>query len=164
MKLSTKELDDPYLNLVLGIIKRAVNDCVIKRSLMLQNKSWKEELVNDPEYYIFESEREDFPSFISLCHYLNCTPDYFRGIIRTYLLTAKLYEGMSPIEKVRKKIKEEREIMKSKLTRWAWDSLRLRTYDLGRIVKILKVRGEVFEHKKQHERLATFYLWIGGYD
>ncbi len=164
MKQSTRVTNDPYMNLGIAVLRRAVEDCVIKRKLLLKGGKGLALLVTDPEYYIFESESWDFPSFLCVCDMVGISPEYLRGIVRGYLLQKGTPGGLSPAERVRLKIKfaPGQEIMRSRLTSWAWDNMKIRSKELSRLVTVLDKKDEIIiERRKRSRGWATFYLWVG---
>lgn len=158
-----EHLADPCEELLVAIIERAVDDCKYKRKKLKECKDWICETLNDPEYFLFEDESEEFPSFVSICQIFNCHPDYLRKLIKEELLRDAPYY-QSSIERLRFKIKREREIMRSKLMLWAWHNIRLKKEGLNELLRVLENDGDVFEFKRMNEgthRFATYYMWIG---
>lgn len=145
------------------IIKRAIKDCMVKKEYLAHGKSWMEELVTDPEYFLFDCEEEALPSFIGICTLFDCDPDFLRGEIRNYLEEKEIEVGQSALEQLRTKLKKERLVIRNRLNIWGWGRLRLKKKGLDELLKILldeKVISEV-EMPTPTGRIARYYVWIG---
>lgn len=153
---------EEYRNLYKQVIKRAIKDCMVKKEMLARGKSWMEELVTDPEYYLFDSEEEALPSFIGICSLFECDPDYLRGAIRDYLEEKRVEVGQSALEQLRAKLKREKLVVRNRLNIWAWGRLRLKKKGLDELLDILleeKVINE-FTQPTPTGRLARYYVWI----
>ena len=150
-------------NLYKQVIKRAIKDCIIKKEELKHGRSWMEELVTDPEYYLFESKEEELPSFIGICTLFDCDPDYLRGEIRAYLEEREIEVGMSALEHLRAKFKREKEVVRNRLNLWSWGKLRVKKAGLDALIDMLLAEDCIREFAKQTEtgRVARYYVWIG---
>jgi len=164
MKQSTKVTSDPLVNLGIAVVRRAVEDCVIKRKLLLKGRRELAGLVTDPEYYLFENESLEFPSFLCVCDMVGSDPEYLRGFIRGYLLDQNVPVGLSTFERVRIKIRVSpgQEIMRSDLMRWVSDNFKMKKDGLDKVLLTLKKKDQIVTQRKRRGRSwATFYLWTG---
>ena len=151
---------DPYRNFMLAIIERAVKDCVRKRKLIEQDKDWKNELINDPDYYLFESVSDSYPSFLCICEILSYPPGRLRKEIKAYLGEPE-QTGLSKIDKIKIKIRDAGIIQRYRLTRYASDSLKLNCRELDVVLMALITKELIRVEKRmtKRERWATFYIW-----
>jgi len=155
--------DDPYLRFAMAMIERAVEDCKLKKKMSEGRVTWLDTLNTDPEYWLFESKEEDFPSFIALCSVLDCNVERLRGLIRKHLKEHDIEVGLSAVERLRIKIKEEGVIVRYELIKWAWGKLGVKKKSLNNLVRVLVDKDEVMEKKKRGEsgRVARYYYWTG---
>jgi len=137
---------------------------MIKKEELKHGRSWMEELVTDPEYYLFESKKKELPSFLGICTLFDCDPDYLRAKIRTYLEEKEIEVGMSALEQLRVKLKGEKETVRNKLNLWGWGKLRVKKVGLDMLLDILLEGKEIREYVGVSEtgKRARFYVWIGG--
>lgn len=156
--------NDPYWNLSIAILKRAVEDCIVKRDRLRHGRNWTRDLENDPEYYLFESEEEAFPSFLGICSLFNCSPVFLRSLIKTYLEERQVEIGKSSVEMLRDKFKVERVIVRKKLILWGWGKLRMNKDGTDQLLDMLRERKEIREYADYTEKgkVARFYEWVGG--
>lgn len=154
---------DPYRNFLIAIIERAVKDCKRKRLLVLQNKGWKDELLTDPEYFIFDDPDETYPSFLSICAILEYPPGKLRAEISSYLGATTVQKNLTKSEKIESRIKECGIIQRYRLTRYARDSLQLNSKELDHVVVELNDCGviDIESRLTANERWATYYIWKG---
>lgn len=152
---------DPYKNFVLAIIERAVKDCKRKYKLLEKGKNWNHELLNDPEYYLFESTSEEYPSFLSICAILSYPPGKLRKEIRAYLGVETATGGLSNLERAKIKVRDAGIIQRYMMTRYASDSLKINSKELNKVMDTLEELGYIRKEKRltNKERWATFYLW-----
>jgi hypothetical protein len=149
-------------NLYKQVIKRAIRDCIIKKEELKHGRSWMEELVCDPEYYLFESEEEALPSFIGICHLFNCDPEFLRGAIKTWLEQKEVDVGQSALEQLKTKIKREREVQRNELNIWGWGRLRVKKKGLDELVDTLLTDDVIREYAVRTEtgRIKRYYVWV----
>jgi len=154
---------DPHWNLSIAIIKQAVDDCIIKSERLRHGKEWIRRIENDPEFYLFESEREEFPSFLSICHYFELSPHYLRALIKGYLEDRSVRIGMSSINLLRQKLRREVRVPRKDLSLWGWGKLRMDKKGLNKLIDILIENKEIREELSFLEsgRLIKYYEWIG---
>lgn len=154
---------EPHMNLLIAIIKQAVDDCVIKRERLRHGKNWIRRIENDPEYYLFENEEEAFPSFLSICALFNCAPSYLRALIKGYLEDCKVEVGRSSIDMLREKISREKMVKRKELSLWGWGKLRLDKKGLNKLIDVLKESREIreFTDHLESKRRVRCYEWIG---
>ena len=154
---------EPHWNLSIAIIKRAVDDCILKRKSLSHGRDWTRRVENDPEYYLFESEEENFPSFLSICILFNCAPSYLRALIRGYLEDRKIEVGRSSVDMLREKIRGKRVITRKELSLWGWGKLRIGKRGLDELISVLKESKEIREFISYPEtgRMVRYYEWIG---
>jgi hypothetical protein len=150
-------------NLYKQVIRRAIKDLMIKREELAHGRSWMEELICDPEYYLFDSKEEALPSFIGICHIFNCDPDYLRGEIRAYLEEKEIEVGMSALEHLKALFKKEKTIIRNRLNLWGWGKLRVKKAGLDELLNILLADDCIREIAKRTEtgKIARYYVWTG---
>lgn len=155
--------NDPYWNLSIAIIKQAVDDCVTKRERLSHGLEWIRRVENDPEYYLFESEEEMFPSFLAICVYFDLSPHYLRALIKGYLEDKSVRVGMSSINLLRKKMQIERRVKRKELGLWGWGKIRIDKKGLDKLIEVLKENKEIREELSYLEtgRIVKYYEWIG---
>ena len=153
---------DECRNLYKQVIRRAVKDCIIKREELKHGRSWMEELVCDPEYYLFECKEEALPAFLGICSLFECDPDYLRDKIRSYLEQKEIEVGQSALEQLRTKIKRDNEVMRYKLNLWGWGRLRVKKAGLDALLDILLESGEIREYigLSATGKQARYYAWV----
>jgi len=154
---------EPYMNLLIAIIKRAIDDCIIKRERLRHGKDWIGYTENDPEYYLFESKEEGFPSFLAVCTVFNCAPSYLRDLIKGYLEDRRIEVGRSSVDMLREKIKGKKVVDRKELSLWGWGKLRIGKEGLDELMGILKENKEIREFTSYLEsnREVRCYEWIG---
>ena len=153
---------EPHWNLSIAIIKRAVDDCIIKKERLRRGKNWIPYVENDPEYYLFESEEETFPSFLAICTLFNCAPSYLRALIKGYLEDRRVEVGRSSVDMLREKIRGKRMVRRKELSLWGWGKLRIGKKGLDELISVLKERKEIRELVDYLEtgRMVRHYEWI----
>lgn len=156
-------VEDPYLRFAMAMIERAVEDCKLKKKMMEGRITWLDTLNTDPEYWLFESKNEEFPSFLAICSVLDCNPDRLRASIKQHLKEHDIEVELSAVERVRRKIKEERIVIRYEMVLWAWRKLGVKKKSLNNLIRVLVDNNEVMERKQrgQSGRVARYYYWIG---
>jgi len=159
----TTYTSDPYWDLSIAIIKRAVDDCIIKRERLSHGKEWIRYIENDPEHYLFEDEGEVFPSFLGICAHFDISPFYLRALIKGYLADRCVEIGMSAIEMLRRKMQLEKRVMRKDLSLWGWGKLRMDKNGMDKLIAILTERKEIrmYVSYPNTGRTIRHYEWIG---
>ena len=154
---------DPIKDLCVALIKRAVEDCKVKRRLMMQKQRWIHITTDDPEYFLFEERSDRFLSFDFICtEVFKCEPGKVREMIRLHLSESAIRVGLSSRQIIRRKLWQEKEIMRTPLMRWAWSKYRIDKEALDYCIIWLMERQEVtMRIIHTYNKGARFYYWIG---
>jgi hypothetical protein len=95
---------------------------------------------------------------------IKCDPKILRDKIKFYLEIEKAPFTGSSIDKLRRKIKEEGEMMRSDVLRWASKKLYVNRIGLDKLLYILTEGKEIVEEERWKEgshKVGRFYCWIG---